>query len=627
MNYSTRRILIVAHSPYRGGAEYCLDTTLEHLDHTRFEPTVLFPDEGPMVDRARRRGLDVLVVPMCHWLYFRKNAWYWRNLIGRLAPNVARLARLIRRRHIELVYTNTSAIFEPALAARLARVPHVWHVHEVLQTGNRMDQLLPLDTMKRLIRRWSDHVIFESDAARRVFEQTVPNPHATVIPNSVRLNPDSSATAATDSRHRFGLDPADEVVAFVGQFIERKNPRLLLDAIERVRDRPLLKCLFVGDGPLRGPLSSAIRERDLGDRCRIVAFQSDIGPVMQALDVLVLPSRQESFGLVLLEAAAHGKPVIACESEGPSEIVVPGRTGLLVPQEDPDALARAIASVFDDTHDRFRMGATAQNTFASTTTRQATCAESNGSSARSSMDLERGPSRPRQTLISFPQPSRGPSLMPDGLVSVIIPVYNGAAYLEQAIRSVLDQTYPAVEIIAVDDGSTDRSPAILAGFGDRPASSPRPMPAWRPPAMPEWPGHAETSSRSSIRMISGSPKRSPARLKNFGPVAGSAWSIRASLISMPRPAPSSARKTPRPVPNGWWVIVSSRCCSATPSVTRASWCDGRFSTRSALRPADPREHRPGLRPLAADCTGEPSRIRERAPDRLPAAHEPRSLES
>ena len=163
-----QRVLFVAHSAVPGGAGVCLDTTLEHLDGLQFETTVVFPGEGPMTEAARCRGFEVVIVPLCHWLYFQRDWWYWKNLAGRLLPNVVQLAHLIRRRRIELAYTNTSAIFESALAARLAGVPHVWHVHEVLKSGNAMDQALPLDTIKGLIHRLSDRIVFESEAAQRL---------------------------------------------------------------------------------------------------------------------------------------------------------------------------------------------------------------------------------------------------------------------------------------------------------------------------------------------------------------------------------------------------------------------------------------------------------------------------
>ncbi|HVA45527.1 MAG TPA: glycosyltransferase family 4 protein [Pirellulales bacterium] len=381
------KLLIVAHSPLRGGAEYCLDTTLRNLDRNNFDATVVFPFEGPMSHAAREYGYDVRATPLCHWLYFDKDAWYWKNLLGRSWANVLRLRRLIREVRADVVYTNTSAIFEAAVAARLAGVPHVWHVHEVLAEGNRMQQLLPLPVMKRLIYRLSDRIVFESHSARRVFETSTPADKSVVVYNSLRLtdeiancklqiancksdenaaanpkskiqNPKSDCPhlASPEGRGIFGLEADDRVIGFVGQFIDRKNPLLLLRALAKVREVPRLKCLFAGEGPLEGAMRAAIGRLCLGDICRIVGFQSDVAPVMRAIDILVLSSRQESFGLVLVEAASQGKPAIACQCQGPGEIIVDGETGLLVPQDDENAMARAIERMFADDGVRRRMG-------------------------------------------------------------------------------------------------------------------------------------------------------------------------------------------------------------------------------------------------------------------------------
>jgi glycosyltransferase involved in cell wall biosynthesis len=307
---------------------------------------------------ARELGCSVLIAPLCHWVYFSKSVWYWKNLFTRALPNVLRLRRIISGSDIKLVYSNTAAIFEPALAARWAGVPHLWHVHEVLKVGNSMDQLLPMGLLKRLIYRWSDALVFESHCSRTVFEESTPSDKSHVVYNSVRLG-----TGRTDDgeagRAAYDLCPGDRVVGFIGQMIDRKNPLLLVRAIGRLRDVPGLKCLFVGDGPLREAVGALIRTLGLGDCCRVIDFQRDVGRVLSCLDVLVLPSRQESFGLVLVEAGAYGKPVIACTAEGPSEIIVPGETGFLVGQDDERALADAIALVLSPAVDRPRVGAAA----------------------------------------------------------------------------------------------------------------------------------------------------------------------------------------------------------------------------------------------------------------------------
>lgn len=357
MNAPTHRILFVAHSPHRGGAEYCLDTTLRHLDRSRFEPLVVFPFEGPLVDSTRELGIETLVMPMCHWLYFKKDLWYWRNLVGRSWSNVNRFKRLIRDRDIDIVYTNTSAIFESALAAKKAGVPHLWHVHEVLQPGNAMSQLLPIPWLQRFIRKYSDQVIFESHSAKAAFEETTPVSNSEVVFNSVRLgNETLSVDQITQTRRTLGLADDVATIVYVGQFIDRKNPLLVIEALSRLSANIDVQCLLVGEGPLEAAMQDRIRQYELTERCSIVPFQRDITPVLAASDILVLPSRQESFGLVLVEAAAFGKPVIACRCQGPCEIIVDGETGFLIEQDDAAALATAITDLVQAPERAKRMG-------------------------------------------------------------------------------------------------------------------------------------------------------------------------------------------------------------------------------------------------------------------------------
>jgi glycosyltransferase involved in cell wall biosynthesis len=117
-------------------------------------------------------------------------------------------------------------------------------------------------------------------------------------------------------------------------------------ALARLRGKLGVKCLLVGEGDLADALRDAVDALRLQDVCSIVPFQKDIAPVMNAMDILILPSRQESFGLVVIEAAMWNVPTIACRSQGPSETIVTGETGLLIEQDDECGLAEAIRMSF-----------------------------------------------------------------------------------------------------------------------------------------------------------------------------------------------------------------------------------------------------------------------------------------
>ncbi|HTU93559.1 MAG TPA: glycosyltransferase family 4 protein [Gemmataceae bacterium] len=353
---SRPRLLFAAHSGSQGGGELCLDSLLRQLDRDKYQITVLFPWEGPMADSARRLGFDVVIRPLNWWMCWGFSWWDFKSHLFRTIPNIVWLARYIRRNRVDLVYTNSAVIFEAAVAARVAGVPHVWHVHEVLKRGNVTMPMLPIRLIKKLIGWLSRRIIFESNASRNVYENGRADPKCGVVYNCVRF-PDGSATFDRgEARRRLGFGDEEQVVSFIGQLSERKNPLLLAGAAARIADHSKLRFLFVGDGPLLKELQDAIGRLNLHDCCRILPFQADVAWVLSATDVLVLPSRQESFGLVLVEAAALGKPAIATRTEGPSEIIVDGVTGFLVTPEDEGELAQKIIDIFGPHVDRQQMG-------------------------------------------------------------------------------------------------------------------------------------------------------------------------------------------------------------------------------------------------------------------------------
>lgn len=335
------RIFIAAHSGQQGGAELCLDVFLAHLPRARYKATVLFGCEGPMVQAAAEKGYPTQVVPFVWWFGYEPCSWYWRNLLK--SPfRVARLARLLRQESFDVVYTNSAVIFEAALAARIAHCPHLWHVHEILRPQS-WRSWLPIRTICRLIDRWSDLIVFESQAARNIFASLhQPKTKTDVVSNPVRFLPDIEPSHdPAVIRNTLGLPQDALIVVWIGQFIPRKNPQLAIEGFARMRSpRPAI-LLMVGDGPLRATVESLVPE-ELRPKLRFLGFQRDVQPIILASDVLLLTSVEESFGLVIVEAAACGRPAIATACGGPEEIVRDGETGYLVPCQDPDALGRAL---------------------------------------------------------------------------------------------------------------------------------------------------------------------------------------------------------------------------------------------------------------------------------------------
>jgi glycosyltransferase involved in cell wall biosynthesis len=121
---------------------------------------------------------------------------------------------------------------------------------------------------------------------------------------------------------------------------------VLLDAALRVNAKAPAACLFVGEGPLRDAL--AARAAAEGLAVHFAGRRDDVADLLALCAVVVLPSRREAFGRVLVEAMAAGVPVVATAVGGIPEVCTHGVTGLLVPPEDADALAQAITTTLTD---------------------------------------------------------------------------------------------------------------------------------------------------------------------------------------------------------------------------------------------------------------------------------------
>jgi len=142
---------------------------------------------------------------------------------------------------------------------------------------------------------------------------------------------------------------------FVGSLTEKKGVDVLLKALSLLENTNA-SCSIVGEGPLFHLLRDQCNRLKIGEKAHFLGRSSNVRSLMRMHDILVLPSRREGLPLVLLEAMGSGLPVIATRVGGVCECVDDGVHGLLVPPEDPEALAKAIARLAADPELRRKMG-------------------------------------------------------------------------------------------------------------------------------------------------------------------------------------------------------------------------------------------------------------------------------
>ena len=138
------------------------------------------------------------------------------------------------------------------------------------------------------------------------------------------------------------VPPGAPLVLALGRLHRNKAFDILVRAIPLL---PGVHVVIAGDGPERAALISLARDLGVHERLCLPGWRTDQAALLARCDLLACPSRHEPLGNVVIEAFSAGRPVVAADAAGPAELIVPDRDGLLVPREDPEALAAAIASV------------------------------------------------------------------------------------------------------------------------------------------------------------------------------------------------------------------------------------------------------------------------------------------
>ncbi len=333
-----------------GGSDIALFNLVSHLDPRAYRPVVVVPHPGPLVPMLQAAGVRTLVHPMAQLRPVKDPAYQLRYLAG-FGPTVASLVKLLRREAGDLVHSNSLYSLYGAWAARGARVPHVWHVREIPDAPRPLCDLLAAMALRR-----SERVIPMTEAVGQLFQRRRPRQRQVqAIPDGIDLTRFHPGVRGDRIRDALGIAPGVPLVGFVARLDPWKGADVFVRAAAAVAGRHPDARFLVCGGELPGYEGYATRVKQLAaslglsDRITFTGWTYrlvDIPEVMAAVDVLVHTSvRPEPFGLVLVEAMATAKPVVAAGDGGVPEVVEAGVTGLLVPPGDSQGVAGAIESL------------------------------------------------------------------------------------------------------------------------------------------------------------------------------------------------------------------------------------------------------------------------------------------
>ena len=293
----------------------------------------------------------------------RPDSWLQHNLppsievvesdLSRRPFELRRVAKWIREQKFDVIHTHmSSAHFFGVLMRLMTHTP-------VVATAHQCSLQLHWWMNDRVIANSKSTANFQ----RRI--NLVPKSKLSTIHCFTDLDRflNTSPKSIGNVRSEIGIKETDFVVGVVGDVIPRKGQQYLFEAIEQiVAAVPNFKLVVVGrfrgDQPYVNRLQNLQRQLDLKSRVKWLGLRNNVQDYMSAFDLTVVPSIQEPLGLVAIESLATGTPVVASNTGGLPEIVMPNETGLLVTPKNPSELAEAIISMAQDPAARQRMGET-----------------------------------------------------------------------------------------------------------------------------------------------------------------------------------------------------------------------------------------------------------------------------
>jgi glycosyltransferase involved in cell wall biosynthesis len=323
------------------GSENHLLTLLPQLDKTRFVVHLCILAESrhlPLLQEYQKKleqgGVTVSILVTRRYFNF----WLLWTLV-----------RYIRKEGFQIVHTHLiHADFYGTLAAKLAGVPIIISSRH---NDDRFRRYKLLVWLNRFLAHWHTKIVVISDWIGQFLQKIEGIPPEKIVRIHYGLEPDEILGEVDKQyvRHQFQIPDQSPLIGTIGRLTAQKGQVYLLQAVNQVKPHfPELRVLIIGEGELRSELEKQAREFGLASNVLFPGYRNDAIKLLSGFDFFVFPSLWEGLGLVLLEAMALRKAIIASKVSAIPESVIDGKTGILVPPKNAGWLAEAMLTLLKD---------------------------------------------------------------------------------------------------------------------------------------------------------------------------------------------------------------------------------------------------------------------------------------
>jgi glycosyltransferase involved in cell wall biosynthesis len=331
-------IVIMPLAELRGGGEMMLWDLMQQGRNAGVEWLVIFLEKGPMVEQVKNLGIETHVIPSGRLRH-----------VHRFIATVLKIASIARSYQADVIVSwMWITHLYGGLAAMMVGKPAVWYQLEVPSDQPFLVKLATLVPARAVVTLSKDG----KEAQARIWPH---RPTLLVYPGVSldRFEP-ANLPSPQEARQKLGLPMSGPLIGIVGRLQRWKGIHVVVEAMPKILEQyPDAHCVVVGgkhnlEPDYEGFVKDKITALGLNDYVIMAGLQQNVPEWVQAMDVFVHASDKEPFGIVVIEAMALGKPVIAGNAGGPTEIITEGVNGQLTPYGDADALANAILRYLDN---------------------------------------------------------------------------------------------------------------------------------------------------------------------------------------------------------------------------------------------------------------------------------------
>lgn len=357
-----KNVLIINQSAELYGADKAILELIENYPE-HYTPIVVLHQEGLLKDKLESIGVQVIISSVVK-VQRSINIWFFCKLPFDIVRSFIIIKRKLATKKIDLIHSNATSVFIGAFYSKIFRIPHVWHVHEIIESPKRLAVLYP-----RIVNFFATKVVFNSNATANHFYHyfsKIKKKGVIIYNGQCRRFAKINLLERKEIRTKlFSIENEENkiVIGVIGRVSKIKGQRILIKAFHSISELypnvhlAIIGSTVPGHEDLLEKLKDKVSEFKLNDKVSFIAFEKNIWPLYDSLDIVTVPSIEpESFGLVATEAMLSEKPLIVSSIGGLKEIVIENETGLFAEPNNVESLAEKMVTLIVDAEKRRLFG-------------------------------------------------------------------------------------------------------------------------------------------------------------------------------------------------------------------------------------------------------------------------------